>query len=148
MKEIVVKEDRTIYEAIDGTKFSDKSECGIYEESAKCVIQSRFKRLIIGEYNGWELMGGYEEHVVYALSLKTERDVEIALQRFYLDNTHLYSGNNEELRKKIEDKFYSALETNSPMLVGVNYEGELYALDTVKHYIDNLSAIAELVKQK
>lgn len=148
MKTITVKEDRTMYEAIDGTRFYDKEECETYENGARCILESRFKKLIIGEYNGWELMGGYEDNVIYALSLKSEKDVETALQRFYLDNSYLCNKGREEQRKSIEDKFYKALETNSPMLVGLNCDGEMYVLDTVKYYIDNLSAIAELVKQK
>lgn len=42
-----------MYEAIDGTRFYDRAECETYEGSAKCILESRFKKLIIGEYNGW-----------------------------------------------------------------------------------------------
>ena len=37
----------TKYEAIDGTLFSSKEECVKYEETAKCVLLGKYKRLVV-----------------------------------------------------------------------------------------------------
>lgn len=45
MKEINVKQEVfvTKYEAMDGKQFTSKEECKKYEDSALCVLTSRYK---------------------------------------------------------------------------------------------------------
>ena len=63
-----VKETFTGWEAIDGTFFDDKAECKKYEESAKGVLRGKLAKLIVNKkYNGWELLGGYEDNQILAI---------------------------------------------------------------------------------
>ena len=82
MKEI--KRTRTIeetvgYEANDGTMFKTEEECKKYEETARAVIRSNFKRLIVGEEfyecRIWENFGyGSEEYKLAVIEVKNEED--------------------------------------------------------------------------
>ena len=49
MKEISVEKTLTVrkYEAVDGTLFDDKDECQRYENTARCVLLSKYNKLII-----------------------------------------------------------------------------------------------------
>lgn len=51
MKEISVKQEVfvTKYEAMDGKQFTSKEECQKYEDSAMCVITSKYNELVASE---------------------------------------------------------------------------------------------------
>ena len=75
------------YEACDGTRFTTMDECEKYENTAKAVIKSRFKKLVIKEIEGINLTkegiayigAGIDEDWYYALvEIKDENDLRAA----------------------------------------------------------------------
>ena len=48
MKEIIkeVKNTYTVYQAIDGTEFDSKEECKKYEDTAKCLLLTKYRPLV------------------------------------------------------------------------------------------------------
>ena len=53
MKEIKKERQKieiyTLYEAVDGTKFTDKEACEAYEKTISCIIRSKVMKLIVSE---------------------------------------------------------------------------------------------------
>ena len=75
------------YEACDGTRFTTEEECKKYENTAKAVIKSRFKKLVIKEIEGCDITdcgsrftgAGCDEDWYYALvEIKDENDLKTA----------------------------------------------------------------------
>jgi len=143
MKEI--KKERTTtqtyyeYEALDGTIFDDKEECLNYENTAKCVLKARVKRLIVTkEHDAWELMGGYDDHSVVGMKFQSEDDITAFLQYMCLQNSFYTKECGQGEFQKISGKCHTALICNDILLVGINCDEEYYIINTRNHIIDNL----------
>lgn len=145
MKQIKVTETNTVikYQAIDGEIFSNKEECEKYETTAKAVLQSKFKKLIVGTYNSWELHGGLDDNDVIAVQVKTQKDADIVLQRYYIENSWLLENydSNKKCIERCERLVNKALVEKDILLIGINCEGDLYFINTRKDIIDNLNNI-------
>lgn len=91
----------TKYEAIDGTVFSFKEDCIRYEESAKCVLLSKYKKLVVKEVVEDTLYKtGSDENNLDIVSLKEEKDIDVVMQLFYYYNNSQYSlKRGEEVRE-------------------------------------------------
>ena len=78
-KEIIRREYKDIYIAIDGEEFTSEEECKKYEETATCVINAAFERLAFGNkaYNVCEefcyIFGGEED--LGCVSITDEHDL-------------------------------------------------------------------------
>ena len=85
-KEIEVKDVKYVYVAADGTEFSDKDQCEVYEKSAYCVIRSRFMKLVVfesSEYGAYEC--GSDENEAYVVIPKSKEDID-AIKMFLVAN--------------------------------------------------------------
>lgn len=92
MKEISVEKTLTVrkYEAVDGTLFDDKDECQRYENTARCVLLSKYNKLIIKsatEYDLFEM--GSEESVIDLIKIKHKSDIPTIVQLVILENQYL-----------------------------------------------------------
>lgn len=105
MKEVTKekKSTYTVYQAIDGTEFNSKEECQKYEDTAKCVLLTKYKPLVKrsdSEYNIFNT--GSDEYIIDILRpLSTESDIDIIIQL-----CRLYNGNG-----KIKDDYYNNLRS-------------------------------------
>lgn len=77
-KEIIRREYKDIYIAIDGEEFASEEECKKYEETATCVINAAFERLAFGNkaYNvseDWYIFGCEED--LGCVSITDEHDL-------------------------------------------------------------------------
>lgn len=146
MKEIRKTEEVVTvkYEAVDGTIFDSKEECAKYDKSALAVLNAKFNKLIVGVYDAWNLMGGYDDNDVIAVKPQKEEDVYTILQRLLFDNSWAIDNKTEEWTKRI----MKALEEDDCFLVGRNDEGVLYILDSINHYISQLKNITKDAKNK
>ena len=110
MKEISVEKTLTVrkYEAVDGTLFDDKDECQRYENTARCVLLSKYNKLIIKsatEYDLFEM--GSEETVIDLIKIKHKSDIPTIVQLVILDNQHLIKDQDRI------DRMYEQLESAS-----------------------------------
>ena len=83
MKEIkkeVVETKVTGYEASDGTVFSSKEECLIYEDTAKCAIKTMVKGLQIGACSEWSLFETGCDDYVEIYKINTAEDMKLLIQ--------------------------------------------------------------------
>lgn len=104
----VVKEEKKYtveaYEAIDGTIFSDKAECEIYEKSAKCLLLSKYNKLVIKkdtEYNIFKC--GDEYSYVDIVKILCREDIDIIMQLFGVINSYMLEETNKEKYDKYQD---------------------------------------------
>lgn len=131
----------TKYKAIDGTIFISEDECRKYESSAKGVISWRFRKLIISdEYNAWDLLGGDDDHVIFAVEVKSLEDIDVVLHFLFMENSWLLSGSDASNKRKafIEDVINKALDQDGIILFGKNCDGDIYFINSRQNLIDNL----------
>ena len=143
MKEVQVetKSFKTIYRAIDGTDFTNREDCELYEQSARGVIMGRFKRLVVAEANEWKLLRGSDDNKVFAVSIKNQSDIDTVLQAYYIDNPYMLKddGNQATYRKRYESLCDRAYKEKDLLLMGTNCDGELYFSDTRNAFIERLN---------
>lgn len=145
MKEITKekKSTYTVYQAIDGTEFNSKEECQKYEDTAKCLLLTKYKPLVKRTVSEYDIFNtGSDEYMIDILQyLSSESDIDILIQ---LDR--LYCGG-----KKLNDDFYNnmrsrlekCLKNRDIVLIGRgteydNYDN-FYILTTLQEITDNIT---------
>lgn len=136
MKEVTKEKIQkyTVYEALDGTQFNDKTECAKYEESAKGVIRARIAKRTVGKANEWDLLAGSDEHEVIGIKMQTGKDIEYVKQFFMME----CSWYGEVRTREIFDIIEKAYDNDDIVLFGINCDGEYYWINSRQNIIDNL----------
>ena len=145
MKEIVKErtkvETYSIYQAADGTVFDTKEECEKYEQTARFVLNTKFKRLVIKESTEWNLFhAGSDENIVYAVRLEKEADADVVMQLYCYDNSWINQSGGD-YKEEAYNLIYSAVGNDDILFVGENCDGEIYLIDTRSRIIDKLNNI-------
>lgn len=111
----------THYEAIDGTTFTTKEECVKYEESAKCVLLSRYKDMVVKQTNEEAFYkAGPDEFELDIVKLKDSSSINIIMQLYYYYN----KGENAKTHAESMEKFCNrALEEDDFLII---YRGDGY----------------------
>lgn len=120
-KEIQRVEKNVVYVANDGTEFSLESECRKYEESAKCVLMTKYNKLVVATKSEYEIFGvGREECVYDFVKLSSQGDCDVVMQAYFFYNQ------NETYRKTEECLLAlgKALEEKDLMLIYRGFEEE------------------------
>lgn len=142
MKETYITREvkELVYEATDGTQFKDKAECKKYEESAKCVLLTKYKPLVVKESNPDELFhNGSEDDILDVIKITKEEDIDTVMQLYFYYNSNEYS---KERAPKIKDLLSRALAENDLVII---YRG--YYDDVNSFYIHGtLNSIFENIK--
>lgn len=144
MKEITKekKSTYTVYQAIDGTEFNSKEECQKYEDTAKCLLLTKYKPLVKRTVSEYDIFNtGSDEYMIDILQyLSSESDIDILIQ---LDR--LYCGG-----KKLNDDFYNnmrsrlekCLKNRDVILIGrgTEYDGydNFFVLTTLQEITNNI----------
>jgi hypothetical protein len=141
MKEVKKErtESYTVYQAVDGTEFHEKSECEKYERSAHGVLRARITKLTTGRENAWNLMGGMEDHDIIGVKMNTESDLKDIQQFLVLENSY-YSFDKT---KEIFDIMEKAYNNNDIILFGINCDGDYYFINSRQNIIDNLNTLKQ-----
>lgn len=144
MKEITkeTKSTYTVYQAIDGTEFNSKEECQKYEDTAKCLLLTKYKPLIKRTASEYDIFNtGSDEYMIDILQyLSSESDIDILIQL-----NRLYCGG-----KKLNDDFYNnmrsrlekCLKNRDVILIGrgTEYDGydDFFVLTTLQEITNNI----------
>lgn len=145
MKEITKKFERTEiwYEAIDGTEFKSKEQCAEYENTAKCVLFSRYQKLVVKSTDNESLFySGSGIEYIDIVKLESEADVTIILQLLAAYNSYLFRDDTECLnimKKSIED----ALSTDGYLLInrGNDCEDNFVINKSLSQIINHLKSV-------
>lgn len=142
-----VKETFTYYEAPDGTRFTDPEECSKYETSAKGVMREKVKPLMSEPKNAWEVMGGYDDNLVVAVSLPEESTVDTILQWFFLEFPWYLEDHQKEKREEVVKTITEAYIKNDVLLFALNCEDEYYFINSRQNIINNLLNLTKKEKK-
>lgn len=118
----IVKEEKKytveVYEAIDGTTFQDKAECEIYERSAKCLLLSKYNKLVIKKDVEYNIFGcGSEDGYVDIVKLHSKKDIDVIMQTLGVINPHMLKEGNKERYDKYQDILEKACSENDLVFI-------------------------------
>ena len=95
-----------VFEAIDGTRFSDREECEVYERSAKCLLLSKYNKLVVNKSPEYSIFGcGSEEDCIDIIELSCKEDIDVIMQTIGVIHPSMLNESN----KKSYDKYYNTL---------------------------------------
>ena len=114
-------------------------ECRNYENTAKCVLGAKVKRLIVtNEHNAWELSGGLDDNYVVGINFKDENDITTFLQYYCLNHSYLVKDEYEDNLKKISDQCYDVINNDDILPVGHNCDEDCYIINSRNNIVNNL----------
>lgn len=133
----------THYEAIDGTTFTTEEECVKYEDTAKCVLLTKYKPLVKRTVSEGDIFNtGSDEYIIDILQyLSSESDIDILIQlhRLYCSDRNL----NDDFYNKMRSKLEKCLKNRDIVLIGrgTEYDGydNFYILTTLQDITDNIT---------
>lgn len=138
MKEISVEQKTYItkWEAADGTQFDSNKECEKYENSAKCVVLTKYKNFVIKEIDEYHLFGvGNEDCQVDIVRVPNEKAIDVIFQVFCFFHDWDSNENKEKARKIITN----AYEYNDFLLIGKGYESDdFYIIGTLDNVLEQI----------
>lgn len=147
MKEIKeeVKTYNIKYEAIDGSVFNSKEECEKYENTAKVVLRSKFKKLVLSETTEYDLFNvGTDDSTLYLVKMSSEADADTVKQLYLVCNEWLAKSDNS--KKYIDTSFDTidkAFKEDDILFVGENYEGDIYIIDSRLSVVEHLNNLGK-----
>ena len=140
MKQIEVEKiiKEVWYEAIDGTTFKDKVECEKYDNTARAVLMSKYKPLVLKSITEWDLFETGSEDCYYDLvMINCEKDIEIITQLALLQNTFLYK--DQERLNNIENICRNAWREEDVILISRGYQEDSFWISgTVNNRINHI----------
>lgn len=148
MKEIQkeISQHVTVYEAIDGTEFTSKEECKKYEESAKCVLMTKYNKLVVktcSEYDLFDCIGS-EDETVDIIKINNLSDIDTILKLIAL--YYPSAAKDTEWMQKREDRLTDAYNSNSLVVIGRGYESDGFYLSfTFNEIIKKITKISNEV---
>ena len=133
----------THYEAIDGTTFTTEEECQKYEDTAKCVLLTKYKPLVKRTASEYDIFNtGSDEYMIDILQyLSSESDIDILIQlhRLYCSGRNF----NDDFYDKMRSKLEKCLKNRDIVLIGrgTEYDGydNFYILSTLQEITDNIT---------
>ena len=133
----------THYEAIDGTTFTTEEECVKYEDTAKCVLLTKYKPLVKRTASECDIFNtGSDEYMIDILQyLSSESDIDILIQlhRLYCSGRNFKDDFYDKMRSKLE----KCLKNRDIILIGrgTEYDGydNFYILTTLQDITDNIT---------
>lgn len=139
-KDLITK--YTVFQAVDGTEFSQKEECEKYEESALGVLRGKIKKFVVCEQkDAWTFMGGYDDHQVIAIKPLIESDIDTILQWYYLEYPYLLEDSRKAERERFEEVITEAWKNDDVVLFGINCENKYYFINSRQNIINNLNSL-------
>ena len=144
MKEITKETSTkyTVYQAVDGTEFTQKEECVKYEISTLLALRRKIRPIGIPQ-DVLMLMGGYDDHQVIAVKPQTKADVDTILQWYYFEHPNILEDYRKAERESLEEVITEAYKNKDAVLFGIHYGKEYYFINSLKNIINNLSSLTQ-----
>ena len=130
-----------VYEAIDGTRFSDKAECEKYEKSAKCLLLSKYNKLVIKRDSEYNIFGcGSEDDYVDIVKILCREDIDVIMQTLGVIDPHLLEERYKERYDKYQGILVKAWEEGDLVFIFRGYENDgFYIAGTLSDKIYNIA---------
>lgn len=119
------KSTYTVYQAVDGTEFNSIEECQKYEDTAKCLLLTKYKPLVKrtdSEYNIFNT--GSDEYIIdilRPLSIESDIDIIIQLCKLHNGNSRIKDDYYDNIRSRLKE----CLDLKDTILIGrgTEYDG-------------------------
>lgn len=138
MKTIEVEKTfkETWYEAVDGTQFKTSEECAKYENTAKCVIECKYKKLHYTRETEYNLFGlGSDDGYIDIIRVSQDSDKDIILEKC------AYYTNNKQMLEKYSKILDTAITGDYILCFsGSEYEDYFTVMCNYADYIRNLNS--------
>lgn len=138
VKEVIKRE--IIWEASDGTQFNSKEECQKYENTANCVIRTRYSPLVVKSLREEELLiNGCYDTIIEVIKLDDSSDINTVLAM-----CRLYGYDEDEAVCK------KALKNDSYILINRGYDNDsFWIMGTIDDVLQKISnKLSSIVKVK
>lgn len=131
------------YEAIDGTVFIDHKECELYENSAKCVMLSKYVKLIVKSDTEYNIYGvGSEDYTIDVIKFKSENEIDLIMNLFILYNQ--YCSKDYDRVNKIRAELTKAFRKQQFFFIGRGYEGDTFwPLDSLNNVLEHIVSFCD-----
>lgn len=139
MKEIkqAITSYKTIYEAIDGTQFSDKNECEKYEASAAGVLMTRLQKYCTEKYNAFDMFGSSDESAIIGVNVENQHVADMIKQLYYIENKYLLNPDNQKRKDAIDTIIDNTI--GKMLLIEMNIDNDWFIIDSRENIIDKLN---------
>lgn len=137
-----MKSTYIVYQAIDGTEFNSKEECQKYEDTAKCLLLTKYKPLVKRTASEYDIFNtGSDEYMIDILQyLSSESDIDILIQlnRLYCGGKRL----NDDFYNNMRSRLEKCLKNRDVILIGrgTEYDGydNFFVLTTLQEVTNNI----------
>jgi hypothetical protein len=145
-----LKYPKTYFVASDGTEFEAKEECEKYEKTVKCVLMTKYNKLV--SYTTVEediYSTGSDEYEIDIVSINTEEDADIIKLLMFLYNPYLEDGNHTVVKDKNLEKIDEALKNKCKLFIGrgCSCDDCFWPLDTVDSVISHMKEVCNKTKE-
>lgn len=92
MKKVEIKEtvSKYVWEAIDGTQFSNEAECKKYDNSAEAVLLANYNSLIINSFDEETLFNcGSCDYIIDIIKISSKEQINMIMQLVCLFNPYI-----------------------------------------------------------
>lgn len=115
-----------VYEASDGTEFTNRDECLKYEESAKCVLLTKYDQMdIVDTCEEGVFTVGCEDNSYDIVKVDTEKDAELIMQITLLYQNYLQNEKYSEIRDRKWNMIKSCIgDVDNRLIVYRGYCGD------------------------
>lgn len=133
-EEIVKKEYKIRYQAIDGEMFDSREECQKYDNTAKAVLISKYNKLVkksLTEYNLLDM--GCDDNDLDLVVLNTPEDVDVLKQVYcFMNGWDINSEDKCGWRDEAFAKIDKSFNNNDPLLIGKRLCDECFWINGTK----------------
>lgn len=129
----------TKYEATDGTLFDDADECRKYENSARAVLLTRYKTLVINKFCEEDLFGvGSCDYGIDIVKVTDSEEIDLVLQLLILYNPHI--GKDQERLASYRKQLNTAMEDDDVVFIGRGYDDDdnFYIMGSLINFLNKI----------
>lgn len=134
MKEIIEEVTRTEkirkYEAVDGTIFDNAEECKKYDTSAKAVLMSKYKNLVVETSNEYSVFFGVgcDDNETDIVRVKTKEDADLLKQIYFFVNPYSKKEKLDGYTMLSFETIDRALKENDVLFIGRGYDNKSFCV--------------------
>lgn len=131
--------ERTCYIAMDGEKFTDENACQTYEASALCVLNKKYKPLVIQSVDSSKLfISDNCDSIIDIVKISNENDVDLILQMSAIFDNDWQIDRQEKILSK-------ALEEGSGIVLidRGNNNDDFYVITSKDALLDSINNLTE-----
>lgn len=141
-RERIIKKYDAVYVAYDDTEFVDKEECKKYEESAKCLLLSKYNKLVVKKDFEYNIFGcGSEDGYIDIVKVYCGEDIDVIMQTLGVINPHMLTEGQKEKYDKCKDILVRALDGDDLVFIFRGYDNDSFWVEGTLQ--DRIAGIAK-----